>query len=597
MNEAPKSIWKKSWKGPRAALLRVTVLLIAIWLGMFLIMLVADWTSKMAFVVFLVIGGLTMLSALLFLAYPTICCWKNFRRFLFVFACFATLVALFYAEEDWRGWHAWNQFRHQWEAKGEKFDWQSVVPPPVPDDQNFAMAPIWVELMAAGVGTNFAQAFYGKTPAPQELAKFSDRLQMNVGSWENYNDWPTNGNWETATLTDLKPWQDYYRALAAKTNEFPVARESQTPARDVLLALSKYDWTIEALREAARLPDSRFPLNYDDENPAGITLPHLAVLRRCTQVLQLHAIAELQEGQTDKALADVKLSLRLGDAIRNEPALISHLVRIAVLQITLQPIYEGLAEHKWSDAQLVDLETELTKLNFVADYQLAMHGEMGFQDGIFDYLRRHPNELYNMSGNFGGERKLPLPGRMLVQLIPSGWFYQNQLHCARPMVELILPVGDASRQTISPEKIKKAEATIAAQTRRLNAFNFIERLMLSTLGNTAKRFAYAQASADLARTAIALERYRLAHGGYPDSLDALAPQFMEKIPHDVIGGGPLHYRLDPPSQSSGAASGQFVLYSIGWNERDDGGVVVFRKGSSSNVDINQGDWVWRYPAK
>ncbi len=46
----------------------------------------------------------------------------------------------------------------------------------------------------------------------------------------------------------------------------------------------------------------------------------------------------------------------------------------------------------------------------------------------------------------------------------------------------------------------------------------------------------------MARMAIALERYRLAHGEFPESLDALAPQFMEKIPHDIINGQPLHYR-------------------------------------------------------
>ena len=67
------------------------------------------------------------------------------------------------------------------------------------------------------------------------------------------------------------------------------------------------------------------------------------------------------------------------------------------------------------------------------------------------------------------------------------------------------------------------------------------------------------------------------------------------MPHDVIGGQPLKYRR--------TADGQFVLYSIGWNETDDGGVVVNQKSrdrwdeSSSKVDISQGDWVWRYPAK
>ena len=48
-----------------------------------------------------------------------------------------------------------------------------------------------------------------------------------------------------------------------------------------------------------------------------------------------------------------------------------------------------------------------------------------------------------------------------------------------------------------------------------------------------KKFARIQADVDLARVACALERYRLAHGSYPETLDALAPQFIEKLPHDL----------------------------------------------------------------
>ena len=98
---------------------------------------------------------------------------------------------------------------------------------------------------------------------------------------------------------------------------------------------------------------------------------------------------------------------------------------------------------------------------------------------------------------------------------------------------------------------------------------------------------------NLARTACALERYRLAHGKYPQTLDALAPQFIAKVPHDPIGGQPLHYR---PTDD-----GQFILYSVGWNEKDDGGTVSLTKGVSGDadkpgsVDLDNGDWVWRYP--
>jgi len=80
-----------------------------------------------------------------------------------------------------------------------------------------------------------------------------------------------------------------------------------------------------------------------------------------------------------------------------------------------------------------------------------------------------------------------------------------------------------------------------------------------------------------AALACALERYRLAHGQFPDVLDALAPQFMEKVPRDIINGQALKYRR--------TQDGQFVLYSVGWNETDDGGTV----GSSRET----GDWVWR----
>jgi hypothetical protein len=59
------------------------------------------------------------------------------------------------------------------------------------------------------------------------------------------------------------------------------------------------------------------------------------------------------------------------------------------------------------------------------------------------------------------------------------------------------------------------------------------------------------------------------------------------VPHDVINGQPLHYRR--------TEAGQFILYSVGWNEQDDGGQTLFNK--SGQVDREKGDWVWRYPAK
>jgi hypothetical protein len=201
-----------------------------------------------------------------------------------------------------------------------------------------------------------------------------------------------------------------------------------------------------------------------------------------------------------------------------------------------------------------------------------------------------------MNDGEGGVINQLLPGKLVVHLIPTGWFYQNQLRCARVMVDYYLPVADVNRGTVSPAEFRRGNAALFAETKTATPFNMLERLMLPALG-VVRKFACGQESVDLARVAIALERYRLAHGEYPKSLDVLAPQFIAKLPHDVINDQPLHYHRtsDPSSQRSDAASGQFVLYSVGWNETDDGGVVSLTK--KGYLDISTGDWVWRYPAR
>jgi hypothetical protein len=61
------------------------------------------------------------------------------------------------------------------------------------------------------------------------------------------------------------------------------------------------------------------------------------------------------------------------------------------------------------------------------------------------------------------------------------------------------------------------------------------------------------------------------------------------VPLDVCDGQPLKYRL--------LQDGHFLLYGAGWNEKDDGGLVVMKQ-DGSDVEPDQGDWVWPpYPEK
>jgi len=282
--------------------------------------------------------------------------------------------------------------------------------------------------------------------------------------------------------------------------------------------------------------------------------------------------------------------LYLNGAIRTEPFLITHLVRIAMLEISLQPIYEGLAAHRWSEAQLGALDSELARQDFLADYQTAMRGELDFDITEIEYMRR--NRDFGALGYFADGQQQPSSVEIGLQLYPSGFFYQNELQLARMQLEYVLPVADLEKRILSPATVRQNYEAITNELLQYSYNGALAKMAPPAVINSVKKFTQAQAHLDLARVAIALERFRLAHGEFPASLDALAPQFLDPIPHDVINGQPLHYRL--------TNDGQFVLYSVGWNETDDGGVVVHRKekkGRDESPGMDEGDWVWEYPAK
>ena len=177
------------------------------------------------------------------------------------------------------------------------------------------------------------------------------------------------GDWQKNLVTDLKPWQRAYRDLRVDYNgvAFPISTQPLTPAADVLFALSKFDPTIEALRQASQRPYANIPLPYKDGINASATtlLPYLARLKQCAQVLDVRTIAELADNQNQKALDEIKLLFHLNNSLNNTPFLISQLVRMAILNIEMQPIWEGLAQHKWTDAQLAELDVELSKMDFL----------------------------------------------------------------------------------------------------------------------------------------------------------------------------------------------------------------------------------------
>ena len=102
------------------------------------------------------------------------------------------------------------------------------------------------------------------------------------------------------------------------------------------------------------------------------------------------------------------------------------------------------------------------------------------------------------------------------------------------------------------------------------------------------RMADSESMRRLLVTALALERYRLGHGSYPASLDALSPELLPSRPLDFMDGAPLRYRH--------TQDGRFVLYSTGLDCIDDGGICRRPGLLWANSGHDHTDLVWPCPA-
>jgi hypothetical protein len=348
--------------------------------------------------------------------------------------------------------------------------------------------------------------------------------------------------------------------------------------------LKNSETNLALLRAVSDRPYVRYPVIYDMENPWGILLPHLANIKTAVQCLQLKACAELAMGKSDEALADVKFMLYLADSPSEEPFLISYLVRLACVQLAMQPVWEGLAEHAWTDAQLQELQARLQRYNFIADQNRPLNSERAAGILTADLLAHGKYHLNDLAGDptLAGLGSVNLLG----QIAPRGWYYQEQFNYARLFQLQLDGAFDAEKKQVFPKQIKAdADALDQAFAGRNPVTTICTRhlllsiMLLPALKQIPIKAAAAQTAVNEAIIACALERYRLANGHFPGDLDKLAPQFISRLPNDVISGAPYKYRL--------STDGQFVLYSIGANEQDDGGVA-----GKTLFDDKEGDWVW-----
>ncbi len=367
-----------------------------------------------------------------------------------------------------------------------------------------------------------------------------------------------------------------------------------TAAADYLKWSDQYEPDFEEIREALKRPYAQIDCDYSQ--PDEVQVPNFVTMRWLAQTLAQRTQCYLLLGQPE-ALRELTLlndSRRIleGGPTGKPMTLVAAMINVAIAGVYVDTVAYGLQLHAWHEPQLAMVQEQLEQINLPLFVVQAFESEPAATTHTLETtptLKLKEWFQVNVPGSKGSKispwQKMK---NLKWMLMPRGWIYQNMATSAKLVYEQAEGF-DSATDIIQPQKF-------ADLTPEMNAiakpYKFIAAESIPNFTRAWQTTAHNQTMANEAQIACALERCRLAHGEYPETLDALAPQFIEKLPHDIIGGQPLHYRrTDPPSQSSGAASGNFLLYSVGWNEKDDGGQVALKADGS--VDLEKGDWVWK----
>jgi hypothetical protein len=346
------------------------------------------------------------------------------------------------------------------------------------------------------------------------------------------------------------------------------------------------------IRKALQRPYARMDGDYSD--PIGMPVPNFLAIRLIWQRLAAMAQCHLAQGQPEEALHDLTLLNDLGRILEESRpmTLMSAMINAAVRALYAGTIDDGLRRHAWREPQLAALEKQLERIKLPAQAKQAF--EMSRVSCFLLLQTVPPAQFFDVDyPNFPQTnvltslkavvvrgiipRKWTVP--VLAKMMPRGWVGQNMVALAHRYADLLASL-EPGGQTIFPDKVNAASQKDQDISADPSPYTFMASRTVPNFSKAVQRFAQNQEMVNQTLIVCALERYHLAHGEYPETLDALAPQFIAAVTRGVIGGQPVHYRR--------GTGGTFILYSIGWDGRDHGG----ERGSARGKANADGDWVW-----
>jgi hypothetical protein len=517
-------------------------------------------------------------------------CWQRrwIRGIAWTFITLITLGALLTAWMNWSGARQWKATLAMLHAEGETVDFRATMNDPIPEAENYCAIPLLKDL-ALVVDKDVNKGEPAQKRKQLEALKISTQGKKGPHARTRPKiDGPALG-----MRTDLQKWADWLREEDAQ----PAAAGSGDAARDVLAALSKHEAIFQELAAGLNRPKAQWTPEWKTrELPhllPSISLPQYASLIGMNQTLALRAIAAARTGDAPTAHETAQIMARLNEASMNDPFLIGLLIAASGTGTLCNLTWELCADHAGTAEEFAQLETTLARCDLQRATLHAFRCELASDVDTIQFIKsERDNSVGLLMFEISGERVGPRT--FLLRAVASGFFDANSAVFAdKEFHSVIQPLRD--RGLLGAYQRGKAwenQLSKMMKERWTHPSYMMASIIAPATTRVIDRVIYSQTLVNQATIGCSLERYRLAHGNYPDSLDAVRLADGQPLPRDVMNGQPMGYRK--------TADGRYALWSVGFDGKDDGGKRVVDAKHPENTQFHDpkyvGDWVWDFPA-
>ena len=324
--------------------------------------------------------------------------------------------------------------------------------------------------------------------------------------------------------------------------------------------LPRYQGVISLIEQAQMRPKCRFPVNWGLGFNAQFR--HLAPMRRLAQLLRAQALIDAKAGRTDEALRSTGLAFRLSDSLKDEPTLISQLVRIAVVGIAARTFTDVLEYGSVDETQARRLYGTLSGINMHSSMVTAIRGERALGIRAFQEVRKNSPS---------GQSLQEAAGLLLIHTwIWRPMLYADEMHYLRRVEAAV------HRASLPYREFNEHPSPFSNQDPPRYAF--LSGLVMPVYTRARSAADRAQASINGTQIELALQAYKDRYGSYPANLKGLRARLEWPIPEDPFSDKDFVYKR----RGNG-----ILLYSIGENLKDDGArkypSYVTRRGEESVI--------------